>query len=199
LEWLNLDNTDIDDEGAEALAISLKHNTTVKTINLRGNSNITKIGHRAFLEVLHDMSSIENTYNSNHTLTEMNLVDTGRKSDLIRCIDSVIRMNKKNPTSHAAGRAKVIKYQLNSQDRRDQCQLHGIGYSSIGNLLADIDPILLPDILALIGEEHGHNELYNALVPTAPDLMSCVNTSHGSQLSGKKRYRDNELTRWLGH
>ena len=77
--------------------------------------------------------------------------------------------------------------------------MQGIEYSSIGNLLADIDPILLPDIIALIGEEHGHNELYNALLPTAPDLMSCVNTSHEGQLSGKKRYRNNGLTRWLGH
>lgn len=200
LEWLNLYNTDIDDKGAEVLATSLKHNTTVETLNLRGNSNITKVGHRAFLELLNNMSSIENTYNSNHKLTEINLVDTGRKSDLIRCIDSVIRINKKNPTSRAAGRAKIIKYQLNSQERSDQCQLQGIEYSSsIGNLLADIDPILLPDIIALIGEEHGHNELYSSLIPMVSDLMSCVNTSHGVQLSGKKRYRNNELTRWLGH
>jgi len=68
----------------------------------------------------------------------------------------------------------VIEYQLNSQKRKEQCRLQGIECSFIGNLFADIEPILMPNILALVGEEHGQNELYNTLLPTAPDLLSYI-------------------------
>ena len=37
---------------------------------------------------------------------------------------------------------------------------------------AGVEPVLLPRILALIGEEHGQGELYNTLIQTAQDLMS---------------------------
>ena len=49
LEQLAVHNTGIDDEGAEILATSLKHNTTLKVIQLFGN-NITERGCRAFLK-----------------------------------------------------------------------------------------------------------------------------------------------------
>ena len=43
-----------------------------------------------------------------------------------------------------------------------------------GNIFADIEPVLLPKILSLIGDRHGQSELYNALVHTAPDLLSYI-------------------------
>ena len=32
----------------------------------------------------------------------------------------------------------------------------------------------MPDILAMIGEEHGQSDLYTSLIPLAPDLFSFV-------------------------
>lgn len=82
-------------------------------------------------------------------------------------------MNELHQNSHAVGRAKVIEYQLNSQKRKVLCQLQGIDFS-YSNIFADIDPILLPNIIALIGDRHGQSELYTALIPTAPDLLSYI-------------------------
>ena len=172
LKVLDLDKTDIDDEGAEILAASLKHNTKLETLNLRG-SNITEKGHRAFLCLLNDVSSIENTYKSNHTLTVLSLVNEPQIG-VTGQIYSATQMNKNNSTSrHAAGRAKVIKYQLNSQNRKEMCELQEIEYIP-GSIFVDIEPILLPDILSLIGEAHGQGELYSALVHTAPELLSYI-------------------------
>ena len=42
-------------------------------------------------------------------------------------------------------------------------------------MFADIEPVaLLPNILALISGNHGQSELYTALVPLAPDLLSFI-------------------------
>ena len=69
------------------------------------------------------------------------------------------------------GKAKVIRSHLNSQTLKNLCQLQGIEYIP-GNLFVDIEPVLLPQILALIGSEHGQSELYSALIQMAPDLLS---------------------------
>jgi len=84
-------------------------------------------------------------------------------------------MNRRyeNESSHAAGRAKVITYQLNSQNRKDMCCLQSIEHSA-GSNFADIEPTLLPRILALIRRECGQSEFYTALIPMAPDLMSYI-------------------------
>jgi len=67
LKQLYLASTEMGDEGAELLATSLKHNTKLESLSIPKN-NITKRGKNAFLKLLVDASSIENTYNSNHTL-----------------------------------------------------------------------------------------------------------------------------------
>ena len=69
LKVLNLDFNDIDDEGAEILTASLKHNNSLKHLSLIGNNILEEKGCLAFLKLLIDVSSIESTYNSNHTLT----------------------------------------------------------------------------------------------------------------------------------
>jgi hypothetical protein len=73
---LLLGNTGIGDEGIEILANSLKDNTKLKELNLENNSNITVKGRRVLLKLLVDVSSIERTYNSNHTLTSCHLDET---------------------------------------------------------------------------------------------------------------------------
>ena len=32
----------------------------------------------------------------------------------------------------------------------------------------------MPNVLALIGANHGHNELYHSIISTSPDLMSLI-------------------------
>ena len=78
-----------------------------------------------------------------------------------------------NRISSNPGRSKVIKYHLNSQYRKKLCELQGIEYS-VNNIFADIEPVLLPRILSLIGSSHSQSELYTALIPTAPDLLSYI-------------------------
>ena len=160
------------DEEAELLAISLKHNTKLGTLYLQGN-DITERGCKSFLKLLVDVSSVESTYNSNHTLAKLSKLTAD--ATMNRLIDSAVELNGR--FARAAGRAKVINYQLNSQNRRELCQLQGIEYLSIGTLLSDLEPTLLPRILSLIGREHGKSEMYTALILMVPVLMSCVDTS----------------------
>ena len=190
LEGLNLDRTGINDEGVALLATSLENNTKLKELSLRWNNIKEGEGNLAFLKLLVDISSIENTYNSNHTLSYLELCSSRQGANDTKehiqsgiQIRSVLEVNKSNvranarAKSHAVGRIKIIKYQLNSNNRKNLCRLQGIDYSSIGNLFADIEPTLLPRILASIGSRYGHSEFYSALIPMLPDLMSCVDTS----------------------
>ena len=105
----------------------------------------------------------------------------------IREMDDALRINRlwSGGNPHRPGRAKVIGTQLNSDKRMKLSYLQGVDYS-YGSLFADIEPVLLPEVLALIGGRHGpgefyrtnfrrfgnHTELYKMLVATAPDLIS---------------------------
>ena len=192
LTELDLLETDIDDEGAEILAASLKNNTKLKVLRLQdndiftrkylqGNDDITQRGCLSFLTLLVNVSSIDSTYKSNHTLMQVFLCGGDHNLISFQQREAATRLNRLHHlSSHAAGRAKVIEYQLNSQKRKLLCQLQGIEFS-YSNIFADIEPILLPNVIALIGERqvrhgerHGQSELYTALIHTAPDLLSYV-------------------------
>ena len=178
LKELILTSTRIDDEGTELLATSLKHNTTLEALYLEGmGNNITERGCNAILKLMVDVSSINSTYNSNHTLTVCDLKrdedDISIYGEIQSLIDEACEENGRSSNPDGIGRAKVIKYQLNSQKRKELCELQGVEYIP-GNIFADIEPVLLPRILALIGERHGQSELYTALVRTAPELLSYI-------------------------
>ena len=170
---LDLDDNNITDRGAVIIAVSLKHNTKLATLSLRDN-NITDRGNRAFLKLFVDASSIDNTYNSNHTLGALYLDRRHAFDEMNRQIKIAYWENRTRRTHEAAGRTKVLNYQLNSQKRKKLCELQGIEYTP-GSIFADIEPILLPDILVLIGNEHGQSEFYTTLIHTAPDLLSYIN------------------------
>ena len=53
-------------------------------------------------------------------------------------------------------------------------RLQGVD-SPYSSIFADIDPVALPEVLSLIGEECGQKNLYSALVATAPELTSLIN------------------------
>ena len=186
MKTLNLNDNSIDDEGVEVLVNSLKHNKTLNRLFLKKNINITKKGCLAILKLLIDISSIKNTYNSNHTLKVdldppigsderiVNVSDVlpSQKDAIyvIRYIKALIKTNEeRNP-----GRAKVIETQLNSVTRAFMCRLQGIEYS-YESIFSDIDALVLPEVLALVAEEHEQTELFHMLVTVAPDLSSIVN------------------------
>ena len=173
---LSLTSNNVGDEGAELLADSLKCNTSLTDLYLRGN-DFGERGFRAFLKLLNDVSSIEGTYNSNYTLTYLSLPDSYNATvrEMRGHVNSAITINSKhrgNP--RAAGRTKVIQTQLNSKMRKELCHLQGVEYS-YGSIFADIEPFVLPEVLSLVGARHGQNELYRTLNATAPDLVSIVN------------------------
>ena len=70
LRYLVLMNNRINDEMAEILADSLQKNNTVEQLILDGHDFKEK-GYRAFSILLNDVSSVKNTYESNHTLAEL--------------------------------------------------------------------------------------------------------------------------------
>ena len=74
---------------------------------------------------------------------------------------------------HSAGRAKVIATQLNSNKRMEFCRLQGLEYS-YDSAVSEIEPLLLPEVLALVGENHDQRELYEILIATVPHLVSIV-------------------------
>ena len=157
------------DEEAEILANSLKHNKKLKYLYLKGN-NMTEKGFVAFLKVLVDISSIENTCISNNTLQSCELaVQSSPLYELQTLINGACMDNQ----AVDMGRAKVIRSHLNSRRLKKLCHLQDIEYIP-GNIFSDIEPVLLPKILALIGEKHGQREFYTALIHTAPDLLSHI-------------------------
>jgi len=94
LTKLYLESTGIGDEGIEILATSLKYNTSLTILGLGGNT-IREMGCKAILKLLNDVSSIEKTYNSNHTLIQIKFIiskyigvnnDTARVSEMKRLI-----------------------------------------------------------------------------------------------------------------
>jgi len=174
LTTLYLRDTGMGDQEADIIAASLKHNTKLKELYLSEN-NLTNETYVVFLKLLVDITSIDTVYSSNHTLTTCELNEYDGDNTQAEALNDACKENKLSSNPEAAGRAKVIKYQLDSQERKKLYELQGIEYSSIGNLLADIDPNLLPQTLALIGREHGHSEFYTSLLPVAPDLMSFIN------------------------
>jgi len=171
---LRLGKTGIGDEGIEILANSLKDNTKLRELGLENNNNMTVKGRRVLLKLLVDVSSIESTYYSNHTLKTVDLTEyvtsdlldsiceAQLNNEIRSLINSVCEENRVG-SPMAVGRVKVIKYQLNSNERKDLCRVQNVKFSSIGNLFADIEPVLLPDIFALISSHHGRSELYTAL------------------------------------
>ena len=74
----------IGDVGAEALARMLEHNTTLKVLDLSGNSSITARG----------VDALANTLKKNTTLTTLNLSMTNVKHKACRALSSMLAVNE---------------------------------------------------------------------------------------------------------
>lgn len=62
LTELDLEYNNINDEGVELIAASLKENIALEILRLENKNDIAEKGHVALLKLVNDVSSIENTY-----------------------------------------------------------------------------------------------------------------------------------------
>jgi hypothetical protein len=174
---LELSKNCIDDEGVEILANSLC-NSSLLQIDLTQNQ-ISVEGMKLLLKVVNDISSIEATLRSNHTLNLIKVVndDAGGGGDkeseeVQQQINDTVMINRRNRNNpEAAGKEKVVHSQLNSIKRRNLAALLGVD----GEVLySEINCLHLPEVLSMIGETHGQGELYVALRSSIAALFSTV-------------------------
>jgi hypothetical protein len=170
LTILWLDNNEIDDEGVEILANALQTNTSLKTFYLKENAGISSQGQIMLLKLVNNISCIQATLQSNHTLRDI-FVEVA-DDEMQMNIDMATRINKSYESNpEAAGREKIIQSQLHSETRAELAALQGIGHS----VFSEIDPLHLPEVLSLIDEWHGQGELFDALKTSIIRLFSTVN------------------------
>eukprot|EP00986_Skeletonema_menzelii_P001458 scaffold387_cov136-Skeletonema_menzelii.AAC.1 len=166
LEALYLNNNQIDDEGVGILVNSLQNDSSLTQLDLVGNSGISFQGEMMLLKLVNDISSIEATLRSNHTLTYLHGLD----EQIQMHINDATWVNKQHNPG-AAGREKLIWTQLNSARRAELAEIQGVNHS----LYSEIDPLHLPEVLALVGPRHGQRELYVALKSSIAGVISTVN------------------------
>lgn len=196
LRVLSLNSTGMGDDDAELIANSLQNNATLTDLSLIGNQ-FRENGCKAFFILLLNMSSIDSTYHSNHTLTSLSLPYYSDPD--IREIKSHIEFARRindcssslgAKSSNASGRAKVLAAQLKLSKRILLSRIQGIEYS-YSYIFSEIDPAFLPQVFALAGEEHGHNEMYCMLV-SMPELVA--NAKKDSALTLKTPERSEPAT-----
>ena len=169
LERLKLDDNEIDDDGVEILVDALQSNTTLKHLDLKANNGVTEQGKMMLLKLVNDTSSIKATLQSNHTLEYVCVEPNSERIQMF--IDTAIDINSNEGSPEAAGRAKVIWTQLDSETREELAGLQGVNQS----IYSEIDPLHLPEVLALVDDYHGQEELYCALISSIAGVISIVN------------------------
>ena len=179
LDQLSLRDNKIDDEGVAILVDALKINTSLIELDLEENAGISNQGRVKLLKLVNDSSGIKATLQSNHTLRILKSNHTLRRLDVVeiiaaqiqRLINTATNINYNADSPGAAGREKVIKTQLDSEKRAELTELQGVNQS----LYSEIDPLHLPEVLALVGRHHGQLELYLALKSSIAGVISTVN------------------------
>jgi hypothetical protein len=181
LKKLSLRTNNIDDEGVAILVDALRSNRTWRKLDLGKNEGISVEGASLCLRLVNDISSTKATLQSNHTLQKLkvkriqydyDLLGTDVNSEMqaqINCAVAINVNNKKDP--EAAGKIKVVHTQLHSETRAELANLQGVDRS----LFNEINPLHLPEVLALVGQHHGRGELYAALKSSIVTLFSTVN------------------------
>ncbi len=209
---LHLDDNKIDDEGVEILVDALKTNTSLKYLHTSKNDGITAEGMKSFLRLVNDVSSINATMQSNHTLRGLDVIHMKAVNDVLNVVNDVSSINvtmqsndtwryldvidmnslpclervqlliddavhitmrtSSNPDDlDRVGKAKIRQLQLNSHNRKWFADCQGVTRS----LYSEINPLHLPEVLALVSEAHGQSELYIALKSSIAGVISTVN------------------------
>ena len=173
LEHLFLNDNKIDDEGISILANALRTNTSLSLMNLQDNEGITIEGMKLLLKLLNDISSIKATLQSNHILRTMSFNDSFEEAHIGYILRRVLKINmfhENNPNT--AGKQKVINTKLNSRLRAEMCSLQGLEHSR--KPLTEIDPMLLLEVLEIIGKHHRLNDLYEAFRTSVANMWATI-------------------------
>ena len=187
LKLLHLNGNDIDDEGVEIIVEALRSNKALNSLYIQGN-RISKQGKIMLLKLVNDISSIEATLQSNHTLANVKFFVPGiiayslavMNDHIQKLVDAACNYNRqcdmqttnlRESNPGVAGRMKVIQTQLHSERRAELAELQGVNHSAY----SEIDPLHLPEVLALVGRRHGQGELYVALKSSIAGVISTVN------------------------
>eukprot|EP00984_Skeletonema_dohrnii_P015234 scaffold6536_cov83-Skeletonema_dohrnii-CCMP3373.AAC.5 len=168
LEQLLLGLNKIDDEGISILVNALRTNTSLKLIDLQNNVGLTLEGMKLLLNLVNDISSIKATLQSNHTLQGIICDDSFEGTDVVRKLKQILQIN-----INGAGREKVICTQLDSKLRAEMCSLQGIEH--LGKPLTEIGPLLLPEVLEIVGNHHGLSGFYESFRTSLADLWTTIN------------------------
>ena len=173
LEVLDLQNNKVYDEGVAILVEALQSNITLKELDLMGN-RISSRGQIMLLKLVNNISSIEATLRSNHTLTKIDVKENepGDINEEIQMhIYKVTRwINEDSDDPLVIGRQKVIWAQLHSVTREKLAALQGVKHS----VYSEIDTLYLPEVLALISKYNRRDELFLALKSSMVGLLSRV-------------------------
>ena len=173
LKNLSLGNNNIDDAGVALFANALQYNTTLTALYLYGNKGISKEGNIMMLKLVNDISSVKATLQSNHTLHTIYL-DNGDYDDIMvqNQMNEFTTINAEySNNAEAAGKEKMIRFQLHSDRRSALAELQKVHQS----VYSEISPIYLPELLSLVGPSHGQGELFAAVKSSIAVLMSIVN------------------------
>jgi hypothetical protein len=180
LSILGLRDNNIDDEGVEILVDALRNNTSLESLGLNGNHDISYQGKIMLLKLVNDVSSIHATLQSNQTLTYLCVKDINPydPDELLDADDEIqthinvaTEIHEHFYTPESVGREKVIASHLDSQNRAELYRLQDVDHS----VYSEINPLHLPEVLSLIGDRHGEGELYAALSSSIMMLFSTVN------------------------
>jgi len=138
-------------------------------------SNITMRGWESLSTLLCDVSSIDNTYSSNHTLS-VSVDRHSRLTDNSR-LPNLSNINKNNNRSDAA-RKKIMKYHFNTSE--DGTLSNGM------QVISQMDLVVLPQVIAWAGRKHddeGCTILYQLLrcIPELAEDQTLTKTVVGAK------------------
>jgi hypothetical protein len=173
IQRIDLEHNRLNDDDAVLISQALKRNTNLKTINLHSN-NFASIGVKALLKCFFDNSSLNAVSESNHYLERLNIFcfDNMESNKNSRCIDRLLELDQ------------FQKIVLALQDK-----------DSLLKYLANVSVELIPEVLAFpcgwTVNEHKHKHLnivYSTMrwwnMPMLYSYYNCIN-------SDTKRKRDN--------
>eukprot|EP00579_Thalassiosira_antarctica_P016714 CAMPEP_0201946096 /NCGR_PEP_ID=MMETSP0903-20130614/54243_1 /ASSEMBLY_ACC=CAM_ASM_000552 /TAXON_ID=420261 /ORGANISM="Thalassiosira antarctica, Strain CCMP982" /LENGTH=701 /DNA_ID=CAMNT_0048489187 /DNA_START=199 /DNA_END=2303 /DNA_ORIENTATION=- len=168
---LHLCRNNIGDEVAVSFATSLANNRRLEVLNLSGNPSITAVGWAAFSGLLCNTSSLNCTYNSNHTLK--NLGDFGPESQLPHDLVHYLLLNEID----------------NQRKVHEKILMHHFAGDFSMEPFSEMKAELLVHVLACISNASArnncasHSALYQFL-RSKPSLLGCSNEALTNKVAG---------------
>jgi len=155
LEVMKIINGGVGDHAAVSFATALANNNTMKVLDLDCNPLIGGIGWGAFCQLVCNVSSVMETYSSNHTLHHLCIIrdTTELPSDLVRSL----RLNRSSIKCDVA-RKKILKCHFQANDMNLQ-EIVGMELN------------VMPSAITWIGRDDMGCSLMFELVRTMPSML----------------------------